>query len=74
MKFPLFSKKDGSTLPAGRDSQAELEKLMAHSLRVLGALFGKMADVIEQSRLARDGYKEQDRFLKRVDPPEGKKS
>ncbi len=66
MKFPLFSKK-GGTLAPKNDPQAELERLLAHSFRVLGQLMSKMADVIDQGRLERQGYKGQERFLERVD-------
>ena len=67
MKFPLFSKKDGPLVSRG-DPQAELERVLAQSFRVLGSLMSKVADLIDHSRLERQGYKGQERFLERVDP------
>jgi hypothetical protein len=67
MKFPLFPRKNGTLAPR-RDAQAEMEKLLARSFRVLGHLMSQLADVIDHSRLEREGYSGQDRFLKRVDP------
>jgi hypothetical protein len=73
VKFPLFSKKP-SVLARASDRQAELERLLAQSFRALGQLLSRMADVIDHDRLERQGYGEQERFLKRVDrdgPPKG---
>jgi hypothetical protein len=66
MKFPLFSKKK-SSLVARNDPQAELERLLAQSFRALGSLMSRMADLIDHDRLHRQGFKDQGRFLERVD-------
>ena len=66
MKFPLFSKKTVALSPRS-DPQAELERLMAQSFRVLGQLMSKMADALDQDRLERQGFRGQEKFLERVE-------
>lgn len=72
MKFSLFRK--DSSKEAQLEAQAQLEKLLVESFRSLGQLFTKAAELIEAQRLEKKGYREQGRFLERVDvaksPPE----
>ena len=51
------------------DAQDQVEKLMAESLRMLGQVCAKVADLIEAQRLERQGYADQQRYLRRVDAP-----
>ena len=63
MKFPLFRR---GAKPSQELAQAQVEKLLAESLRVLGQLFTRTAELIEAQRLERRGYGTQDRFLERI--------
>jgi hypothetical protein len=75
MKLPLLFRRDRSILKRP-DAQDQVEKLLADSLRVLGQVCGKVADLIEAQRLERQGYSQQNDFLRRVDPeknPQGPK-
>lgn len=65
MKFPLFSRKRTILAPQ-KDPQAEVERLLAQSFRVLGQLMSKMADAIDHGRLERQGYRGQEQFLERI--------
>jgi hypothetical protein len=66
MKLPQLFRRD-RTLIAKADAQDQAEKLLAESLRMLGQVCAKVADVIEAQRLERQGYAEQNRFLRRMD-------
>jgi hypothetical protein len=75
MKLPLLFRRDRSILKRP-DAKDQVEKLLADSLRVLGQVCGKVADLIEAQRLERQGYSQQNDFLRRVDPeknPQGPK-
>jgi hypothetical protein len=73
MKFPALSSLRRSLLRRDTSKEAlqqrsdQMEKLLAESLRMMGQLFGKLADVVEQQRLNRAGYEEQEKFLERLD-------
>ncbi len=54
-------------LPPARDSQEQVERWVVDSFRSLGKLCVELADWVEAQRLARGGYKPQDRFLERTD-------
>ncbi len=69
MKFPLFFKRQ-STSVASKNRQDQAEKLFAESLRMMGQVFGKLADVVEAQRLNRAGYEDQEKFLERTDKKE----
>jgi hypothetical protein len=73
MKLPLLFRRDRTLSKA--DAQDQAEKLLAESLRMLGQACAKVADLIEAQRLDRQGYSEQNRFLRRMDeqPGEGPK-
>ncbi len=66
MKWPLPFRRDKSVLKRP-DAQDQVEKLLADSLRALGQACSKVADFIEAQRLARQGYSQQQDFLRRVD-------
>ncbi len=71
MKLPLPFRRDRSILKRP-DAQDQLEKLLADSLRALGHVCAKVADVIEAQRLDRQGYSQQNDFLRRVDQEQDK--
>jgi hypothetical protein len=73
MKLPLLFRRDRSILKRP-DAQDQVEKLLADSLRVLGQVCGKVADLIEAQRLERQGYSQQNDFLRRVDPEKNPQS
>ena len=68
MKFPLLFKRERSK-EAQLEAQAELEKVVAESFRVLGNLFTRAAELIEAQRLQKQGCERQERFLERLDKP-----
>jgi hypothetical protein len=70
MKFPLIFSRKKDTV-AARARQENLEKAISDSLRMLGQMCTKLADVVEAQRLSRAGYKEQERFLERTDRKKG---
>ena len=51
------------------EAQEQMEKLLTESMRTLGQLLTRAADLIESQRLSRNGYAEQERFLERLDSP-----
>lgn len=69
MKLPLPFRRDRRVLKRP-DAQDQVEKLLADSLRTLGQVCAKVADLIEAQRLQRQGYTQQNDFLRRVDPPQ----
>jgi hypothetical protein len=70
MKLPLLFRRDRA-LRLGEEPQAQMEKLLAESLRTLGQVCAKVADLIEAQRLERQGYSQQNHLLRRLDqePP-----
>lgn len=66
MKLPLLFRRDKSILK-GADAQDQVEKVLAESLRTLGQVCAKVADLIEAQRLQRQGYSQQNDFLRRLD-------
>jgi hypothetical protein len=66
MRLPLLFRRDRTILKRP-DAQDQVEKLLAGSLRALGQVCSKVADLIETQRLARQGYSQQQDFLRRVD-------
>jgi hypothetical protein len=70
MKLPLPFRRDRSVLTRP-DAQDQVEKILADSLRTLGHVCSKVADLIEAQRLARQGYRQQQDFLRRVDQEPG---
>ena len=70
MRLPdLFRKQRAPSTLVGPDAQDRAEKLLAESFRLLGQLCGKFADLIEAQRLSRQGYREQGKYLERLDEP-----
>ncbi len=69
MKWPLLFRRERTVIKRA-DAQDQVEKVLADSLRVLGQVCTKVADVIETQRLERAGYS-QHTLLRRVDTPEG---
>lgn len=67
MKLPLLFRRDRTLSKA--DAQDQAEKLLAESLRMFGQACAKVADLIEAQRLERQGYSEQNHFLRRTDAP-----
>jgi hypothetical protein len=70
MKVPLLFRRDRSVLKRP-DAQDQMEKLIADSLRTLGQVCAKVADMIEAQRLERQGYSQQNDFLRRIDQERG---
>lgn len=70
MKVPLLFRRDRSILKRP-DAQDQLEKVIADSLRTLGQVCSKVADMIEAQRLERQGYSHQNDTLRRVDQEQG---
>ncbi|MDC0713910.1 hypothetical protein POL68_35925 [Stigmatella sp. ncwal1] len=66
MKLPLLFRRD-KAIRQGEEPQAQMEKLLAESLRTLGQVCAKVADLIEAQRLERQGYTQQNNFLRRLD-------
>jgi hypothetical protein len=69
MKLPLFRR--ARTVLKRPDTQDQLEKVLTDSLRKLGQLCAKVADLIETQRLGRQGYTQQRDFLRRLDQEPG---
>jgi hypothetical protein len=69
MKLPLFRR--ARTFLKRPDAQDQLEKVLTDSLRKLGHLCAKVADLIEAQRLGRQGYAQQRDFLRRLDQEPG---
>ena len=67
MKLPRPFRRATAVLKGG-DAQDQVEKLLADSLRTLGQVCAKVADLIEAQRLERQGYARQQDFLRRMDP------
>jgi len=51
--------------PLGQTDQAE--RLLVETFRTLSTLCTRVADMVESQRLTRAGYREQGRFLERLD-------
>jgi hypothetical protein len=68
MKLPLPFRRARSILKRP-DAKDQVEKLLADSLRALGHVCAKVADLIEAQRLERQGFSQQNHFLRRVDQP-----
>lgn len=65
-KFPLFRRTPkGLTRP--ETPQADVEKVLADGFRVLSKLCGKLAEMLDAQRLERGGYRDQGKFLERLD-------
>ncbi|XXF79418.1 hypothetical protein P2318_06610 [Myxococcaceae bacterium GXIMD 01537] len=67
MKLPLLFRRDRTLAKA--DAQDHAEKVLAESLRMLGQVCSKVADLIEAQRLERQGFSQQNHFLRRTDEP-----
>lgn len=70
MKLPLPFRR-ARTILKRPDAQDQLEKVLADSLRKLGQVCAKVADLIEAQRLERQGYTQQQDFLRRLDQEPG---
>jgi hypothetical protein len=69
MKLPLLFRRD-RTIIKRADAQDQVEKVLAESLRMMGQVCSKVADLIEAQRLQRSGYA-QDQYLRRLDTQPG---
>ncbi len=67
MKLPLLFRRERTL--AKVDAQDQAERLLAESLRMLGQVCTKVADLVEAQRLERRGYSEQLHSLRRLDEP-----
>ena len=66
VKFPsLMRVRDRLLAPLGKTDQAE--RLLVETFRTLGTLCTRLADMVESQRLTRAGYRDQGRFLERLD-------
>jgi hypothetical protein len=68
MKLPLLFRRDRTVIKRA-DAQDQAEKLLAESLRMLGQVCARVADLIETQRLERAGYS-QNTYLRRLDTPD----
>jgi hypothetical protein len=66
MKLPALFRRENSNA-ALRERQDQVEKMFARSLRGLGTLLGKLADVVDNQRLKKNGFGPQEKFLERLD-------
>jgi len=69
MKLPLLFRRDRTVIKRA-DAQDQAEKMLAESLRLLGQVCSKVADLIETQRLERAGYAQKDAYLRRLDTPQ----
>jgi hypothetical protein len=70
MKLPRPFRR-ARTILKGPDAQDQMQKALADSLRKLGQVCAKIADLIEAQRLGRQGYTRQQDFLRRLDQEPG---
>ncbi|HZH76608.1 MAG TPA: hypothetical protein VEY88_11275 [Archangium sp.] len=68
MKLTQLFRRDRTVIKRA-DAQDQAEKILAESLRLVGQVCTKVADLIETQRLERAGYS-QNTYLKRVDNPQ----
>ncbi len=70
MKLPQLFRRERTL--AKVDAQDQAERLLAESLRMLGQVCTKVADLVEAQRLERRGYSQQLHSLRRLDEsPDG---
>ena len=66
VKFPsLLRVRERLLAPLGQTDQAE--RLLVETFRTLSTLCNRLADMVESQRLTRAGYRDQNRFLERLD-------
>jgi hypothetical protein len=66
VKFPsLLRVRERLLAPLGQTDQAE--RLLVETFRTLSTLCSRLADRVESQRLTRAGYRDQGRFLERLD-------
>ena len=66
VKFPsLLRVRERFLAPLGQTDQAE--RLLVETFRTLSTLCTRLADMVETQRLTRAGYRDQGRFLERLD-------
>jgi hypothetical protein len=66
VKFPTLSRvRERFLAPRGQTDQAE--RLLVETFRTLSTLCTRLADMVESQRLTRAGYRNQGRFLERLD-------
>lgn len=66
VKFPLsFLFRREQSLQAQRERQDQAQRALVASLRAVGSLFAKLADMVETQRLKSAGFEEQEKFLER---------
>jgi hypothetical protein len=66
VKFPsLLRVRERFLTPRGQTDQAE--RLLVETFRTLSTLCTRLADMVETQRLTRAGYRDQGRFLERLD-------
>ena len=66
VKFPsLLRVRERLLAPLGQTDQAE--RLLVETFRTLSTLCTRLADRVESQRLTRAGYRDQGRFLERLD-------
>jgi hypothetical protein len=66
VKFPsLLRVRERLLAPLGQTDQAE--RLLVETFRTLSTLCTRVADMVESQRLNRAGYRDQGRFLERLD-------
>lgn len=59
-----------NSVAARTERREQVERVLTQSLRSVGTLMTKLADLIERQRLQRGGYAPQERFLERDKPKE----
>lgn len=75
MKLPTLFRRDRDKDVLEQVADDRADRLLAETLRLMGQVFSKLADLVEAQRLERHGTLEQDRFLERLEhaPPKAEK-
>lgn len=62
--MPLFRRENSNA--ARRERAEQVERALIDGFRAFSEVLRRAADFMEQRRLSRSGYEDQDRFLERV--------
>ncbi len=65
MRLPSLFRRE-NTSAAARERQERVERALTDGLRTLSSVLKQVADAVEQRRLQRNGFQQQERTLERV--------
>jgi hypothetical protein len=68
MKLPSLFRRERENDVLEKVAADRADRLLAETLRLMGQVFSKLADLVEEQRLQKSGTLEQDRYLERLDP------